>query len=114
MDGDTITLTRQAHEDLIDARDHAAAMREIASGTLEILSSAEADAYLAAPSPLAFWRRHRGLTQAALAACVGIAQPSLAQAEAGRRGLSVAVWARLAKQLRTRIEDLLPEEMTAN
>jgi transcriptional regulator with XRE-family HTH domain len=81
---------------------------------METLSSAEADAYLAAPTPLAFWRKHRGLTQAVLAERVGIAQPSLAQAEAGRRGLSVGVWAKLAKTLRTRIEDLLPETVSAD
>jgi DNA-binding XRE family transcriptional regulator len=114
MDGDTITLTRDQYEDLIDARDHAAAMRDIATGAMETLSSAEADAYLAAPTPLAFWRKHRGLTQAVLAERVGIAQPSLAQAEAGRRGLSVGVWAKLAKTLRTRIEDLLPETVSAD
>ena len=109
MDADTITLTRAQYQDLIDSRDHATAMRDIATGAMETLSSAEADAYLAAPTPLAFWRRHRGLTQAVLAAQVGIAQPSLAQAETGRRGLSAAVWSKLAKALKTRIEDLLPD-----
>lgn len=108
-DRDTITLTRAVYEDLIDARDHALAMRDIASGAVETLSGAEVDAYLAAPSPLAFWRRHRGLTQAALAARVGIAQSSLARAESGRRGLKVETYARLAKALDTRIEDLLAD-----
>jgi DNA-binding XRE family transcriptional regulator len=42
-----------------------------------------------------------------LAARVGIAQSSLAQAETGRRGLKVETYAKLAKVLRTRIEDLL-------
>ena len=70
-----ITLTRAEYEDLIDARDHALAMRDIASGAVETLSGAELDAYLAGPTPLAFWRRHRGMTQAALAAWIGIAQP---------------------------------------
>ena len=109
MDGDTVTLTREAYEDLIDARDHAAAMRDIAGGAMETLSGADVDSYLTAASPLAFWRRHRGLTQAALAGAVGIAQPSLAQAESGRRGFSVQVWAKLAKALKVRIEDLLPD-----
>jgi DNA-binding XRE family transcriptional regulator len=108
-DSDTITLTRAEYEDLIDARDHAQAMRDIASGALETLTGTEVDAYLAAPTPLAFWRRHRGMTQAALAAEVGIAQPSLAQAETGRRGLSVQTYAKLAKALKTRIEDLLTD-----
>jgi DNA-binding XRE family transcriptional regulator len=109
-DADTITLTRAEYEDLIDARDHAQAMRDIASGVMETLTGSEVDAYLAAPTPLAFWRRHRGKTQAALAAEVGIAQPSLAQAETGRRGLSVQTYAKLAKVLKTRIEDLLADQ----
>ena len=104
---DTVTITRAAYEDLIDARDHGRAMREIATGAVETLT--EVDAYLAAPSNLAFWRRRRGMTQAALAAQVGITQPSLAQAESRRRGLSVMTYAKLAKALRVRIEDLLDE-----
>jgi hypothetical protein len=106
-DAATITLTRAEYEDLIDARDHALAMRDIASGATETLTGDAVDAYLAARTPLAFWRRHRGLTQAVLAARVGIAQSSLAQAETGRRGLKVETYAKLAKALGTRIEDLL-------
>jgi DNA-binding XRE family transcriptional regulator len=107
--GDTITLTRAEYEDLIDARDHAQAMRDIASGAMETVTDAGVDAYLAAATPLAFWRRHRGLTQAALAVRVGIAQASLARAETGRRGLKVETYARLAKVLKVRIEDLLAD-----
>jgi transcriptional regulator with XRE-family HTH domain len=85
-------------------------MREIAAGTMPTLSDDEVDAYLASPTNLAFWRRHRKLTQVELAAKVGIAQPSLAQAETGRRGLSVDTYAKLAKALRVRIEDLLDDD----
>jgi len=106
---DTITLTRAEYEDLIDARDHALAMRDIAIGAVETLTGADVDLYLAAATPLAFWRRHRGLTQAELAGRVGIAQSSLAQAETGRRGLKVTTYAKLAKVLKTRIEDLLAD-----
>ncbi len=102
-------MSRDACDDLIDARDHAIAMRDIASGAVEMLTGPEVDAYLAAPSPLAFWRRHRGLTQVALAAQVGIAQSLLAQAETGGRGLKVETYARLAKGFNTRIEDLLAD-----
>ena len=106
---DTITLTRAEYEDLIDARDHAQAMRDIATGAVETLTGDEVDAYLASPTNLAFWRRHRNMTQTALAAQVGIAQPSLAQAETGRRGLSVSTYAKVAKALKVRIEDLLDD-----
>jgi len=108
-DTETVTITRAAYEDLIDARDHGRAMREIVTGAVETLTGAEVDAYLAAPSNLAFWRHHRGMSQAALAAAIGIKQPSLAQAETRRRGLSVTTYAKLAKVLRVRIEDLLDD-----
>jgi DNA-binding XRE family transcriptional regulator len=107
MDTNTVTITRAEYDDLIDARDHAQAMRDIATGGTETLTGAEVDAYLAAATPLAFWRRHRGMTQAALAAAAGIAQPSLAGAESGRRGLAVTTYAKVAKALKVRIEDLL-------
>jgi DNA-binding XRE family transcriptional regulator len=107
---DTIILTRAEYEDLIDARDHARALRDIATGAVETLTGAELDAYLASPTNLAFWRRHRNMTQTALAAQLGIAQPSLAQAETGRRGLSVDTYAKLGKVLKVRIEDLLDDE----
>ena len=68
MDTDTVTLTRAEYEALIDARDHAQAMREVATGAMETLSDAELDAYLAAQSPLAFWRKHRGLLSTVWAA----------------------------------------------
>ena len=113
MGSDTITLTRAEYDDLIDARDHAVAMREVATGAMETLSDADVDACLAAPSPLAFWRKRRRLTQAALAAAAGItqpylAQPYLAQIERGVRGGDVVLYAKFAQALRVRIEDLAP------
>ncbi len=41
---DTITLTRADYEDLIDAGDHAQAMRDIGTGAGETLTGAEVDA----------------------------------------------------------------------
>jgi len=107
MDTNTVTIAPAEYDDLIDARDYAQAMRDIATGATETLTGAEVDAYVAAATPLAFWRRLRGLTQAALAAAAGIAQPSLAWAESGRRGLAVTTYAKVAKALEVRIEDLL-------
>ena len=103
MPEETITLTRTEYQDLVDARDHAIAMRDVATGAMETLADAELDAYLAAPSPLAFWRKRRGLTQAALASEVGITQAYLAQIERGVRTWDVQLYARLAKTLRVPI-----------
>jgi DNA-binding XRE family transcriptional regulator len=103
-----VVLSRQEDQDLLDARDHAAAMREVASGA-DTLTHAELDEYLAAPTPLAYWRKRRDLTQARLASRVEISQPYLAQLESGRRVGDVTLYAKLAAVLRLRIEDLVPE-----
>ena len=103
-----ITITKQAYEDLIDARDHAIAMRDIAAGA-PVLNEAETLAYLEAVTPLAFWRNHRGMNQATLAAAVGISQPYLAQMETGRRVGTIGHYAGLARALHVRIEDLLSD-----
>jgi DNA-binding XRE family transcriptional regulator len=108
MESDTVTVTRAEYEDLIDTRDAAIAMGLVGRGEMETLSEADMDAYLAASSPLQFWRKHRGLTQTKLAEVAGMTQSHLAQAERGRRGLSVGIYSRLATALRVRIEDLLP------
>ena len=105
---DLIVLTREEFEDLIDARDHADAMRAIATGAMETLTSAELDRLLSASTPLAFWRKRRGLTQRALAEGVGVTQPYLAQIESGKRVGDVALHAKLARALGIAIEDLLP------
>ncbi len=104
---DTVILTRREYEDLVDARDHAVAMRAVATGVMETLDDAEMDAFLAGPTPLAFWRARRGLTQAALAERLGITQPYLAQLEAGKRVGNIRLYARMAKALGLRIEDLV-------
>lgn len=108
MSKDTITLTRAEYTDLVDARDHAQAMRDVTTGAMETLSDTDMDAYLAALTPLAFWRKRRGLTQAALALAVGITQPYLAQIERGIRLGDILLYAKFARALRVRIEDLVP------
>lgn len=109
IDGDTVTLSRAEYEALIDARDHATALRRVAEGSLETLTEAEMDGYLAAPTPIAFWRRRRKMTQAALAALVGVSQPYLAQIETGKRVGEVGLYARLSRALHVTMEDLVIE-----
>jgi hypothetical protein len=75
-----VVMDRNDDEDLIDSRDAAIAMREIAAGAPTIPDS-EMDAYLAAPTPLAFWRERARKTQTALADEIGVSQPFLAQIE---------------------------------
>ena len=103
-----VVLSRDEYEELIDARDHALAMAAHINGTDPGLTDAEMDAYLAAPTPLSYWRKQRGLTQAALASAAGISQPYLAQLESGRRkSADIAVYARMAKRLAVQLEDLI-------
>ena len=97
-----------AEQDQTDASQHARTMAEIAAGA-PMLTSAELDDYLAAPSPLAFWRKRSGKTQAVLAAEVSISQAFLAQLEGGKREGSLGVMARLAKVLGVQMEDLIKE-----
>lgn len=102
-----VVMSRQEYQDLMDARDHAAAMHAVAAGA-DTFTDDELDEYLSAPTPLAYWRKRRGMTQAGLAAALAISQPYLAQLEAGKRTGDVTLYARLAEALRLRIEDLVP------
>jgi DNA-binding XRE family transcriptional regulator len=103
-----VSLPKSEFQDLVDARDHAMAMRDVAGGA-PILTEAELDAFLAAASPLAFWRKRAGMTQTALARKTGISQAFLAQIEAGSRDGTVAVWQRISEALSLRIEDLIAD-----
>ncbi len=103
-----IVMSRRDYEDLIDARDHTWAMRDVAAGA-PTLTSHELDDYLAAKTPLAFWRRRAGLTATALAAQVGISQAYLTQLEQAQRAGSLALHAKLARALGIRIEDLMAD-----
>ena len=108
MHSRTITLSTTEYEALVDARDHAMAMREIASGAAATLSAKDTDAYLAARSPLEFWRRHRGFTQSALAAQCELCTSSISLAESGKRGMSAAAWVKMSKALKLHVEDIMP------
>jgi DNA-binding XRE family transcriptional regulator len=94
-------------EETGDRRDSEIALLEIAAGSVELLTHVEVTELLAAPTPLAFWRRRRGLTQAALADAVGISQAYLAQIEGGKRTGDVKVYQRVASVLRVDVDDLL-------
>ena len=104
-----VVIPAQEFDELVDARDHAQAMAAYRRGDGDWLTDAEMAEFLAASSPLAFWRQRRHLTQVQLAASVGISQGYLAQIETGKRTGDVALYRRLARQLGVAIEDLIPE-----
>jgi DNA-binding XRE family transcriptional regulator len=103
-----VLLSLDEYEDLTDARGHEAAMRAVASGAIDTLSEQDTEAYLAAKTPLAFWRRHRGVTQQTLAEAIGISQAYVAQIENGVREGSPVMLRDIARALRVRMEDLVP------
>jgi DNA-binding XRE family transcriptional regulator len=94
-----------ALDDRIDA---AAAARAIAdlegreSDNLSVVEIAEKD-----KSPLRFWRRRRGLTQADLAGRAGLSQAYVAEIESGAKDGSPKAMARLARTLDVPLDDLL-------
>ena len=97
-------------EDARDIRDAEKAIAEIEAGSVELLSEADVQAYLEASSPLAFWRKHRGLTQVALAETVGVSQAYLAQVESGKRTADIRIYQRLANRLGVTLDDVVPPE----
>ena len=64
---------------------------------------------LAAPTPLAFWRRKRGLTQTQLAEHVGISQNYVASLEKGDRKGDPALFKKLATALAVPMENLIAD-----
>lgn len=104
----SITLSSKEYQDLIDARDHAIAMRDVANGT-PLLTANEVEAFINTSTPLAFWRKYRGLSQTKLAEQLSISQAYLAQIEIGKRVGDVRLYAKLASALGLRIEGLLAE-----
>jgi transcriptional regulator with XRE-family HTH domain len=85
-------------------------MAAVAHGEQDMLTAEETAAALAAPTPLAFWRVKRGLTQKELSLAVGVSQSYVADLEAGRRKGDAALVKRLARALRLRMEDLVADE----
>jgi DNA-binding XRE family transcriptional regulator/PHD/YefM family antitoxin component YafN of YafNO toxin-antitoxin module len=97
----------EAMQDAADAAAHERTMAEIAAGMQEWLTSEEVDAALAEPTPLAFWRKKRGLAQKELAKTVGISPSYLSGLESGARKGDPQLFLRLSRALRVRMEDIV-------
>lgn len=105
-----VVVPRRDYEDLLDTAVGRKAEAALAAGGEELLSSEETAALLAAPAPLAFWRKKRGQTQTQLATAVGLSQNFLSDLERGKARGDVTLYAKLARYLDVTIEDLVPEE----
>ena len=102
-------LPRSELEELRDAAARASEVAAYRAGEAPGLSSEQALAFAEAVSPLAFWRRYRGLTQAELAGKVGIAQNYLSDIENGKRAGDVTLWLKLSRELNLPVEALVDE-----
>ncbi|MDR6953801.1 DNA-binding XRE family transcriptional regulator [Ancylobacter sp. 3268] len=98
-----------ASEDAADARAAGAVLSRIEAGTEALIADEDMDAYLAAATPLAFWRKKRGLTQAALASATGVGQGFLSEIESGKKTGDVATLKKIANALGLRIDDIVAE-----
>lgn len=94
-------------EDWRDSQIAVAAHARLMAGE-ETISSEEMDALLAAPTPLAFWRAHRGFTTQAFADQTGVSATDVETIESGARPLSPELARRFADELRLEVEDLVP------
>jgi DNA-binding XRE family transcriptional regulator len=94
----------------LDMREMIDAAASVAHGEQEMLTAQETAAALAAPTPVAFWRVKRGLTQRQLGQTVGVSQSYVADLEAGRSKGETALIKRLAQALHLRMEDLVLDD----
>ena len=115
---DIVVLSRKEYDQLIAAaaEDVAAAeilrrsIARVKSGEEESFTGAEVDAFLAAKTPLAFFRKKRGMSQDTLAKRAGITQSYLSEIENGRKSSDVRTLRKLADALKVSLDSLVPEE----
>jgi hypothetical protein len=110
---DIVILSRKEYDRLLVAANEnvadAAIARKAIARNEETLSESEMDELLAARTPLAFWRKKRGLTQTELATSAGMAQGFLSEIEGGLKTGDVTVLQRIAVALEISLLDLVPD-----
>jgi DNA-binding XRE family transcriptional regulator len=96
----------EAAEMLADVRAYDEAKARLAAGE-ETVPAEVTWALLEGANPIAVWRKHRQLSQQALAEQVGISKAYLSQLESGKRSGAVQIRSRLAQALRVDLDDLV-------
>jgi DNA-binding XRE family transcriptional regulator len=104
-----VVLPRSDYEHLVDLLAAHKIEAALATRREELLTAEEAAALLAAPTPLAFWRRKRDKTQSQLAAEAGVSQKFLSDLERGKTKGDETLYGKLAHSLDLSIDDLAPE-----
>ncbi len=107
----TVTIPRSEYEALraaVDGFEDAAAMAAYrATRADESVPIEVADRLLAGDNPLRVWRRHRGMTQRALAAAIGVGKSYLSEIESGKKDGSIRVIKAAANALDVDLDDLV-------
>ena len=101
---------RQRRQHARDAETLRCSIARVRSGEEETFTSDEVDAFLAAKTPLAFFRKKRGMSQDDLARRAGITQGYLSEIEIGREGGDVRTLRKLADALAVSLDSLVPDE----
>ncbi len=102
---DRLCAAAEDAEDLAAVAEHDA---RLAAGEEEEIPLAVVKALLAGDNLVRVWRKHRGHTLAALAACAGISTSYLSQIETGQREGTLTTMARVAAALAVDLDDLVP------
>jgi transcriptional regulator with XRE-family HTH domain len=103
---DALTVGRR-DEDAADAAHANNILADIERGTETLLTSEQANQLLGAKTPLAFWRKHRGVTQEALSKAIGVAQGFISEIENGTKTGDVQTLAAMARALAISLDDLV-------
>jgi DNA-binding XRE family transcriptional regulator/PHD/YefM family antitoxin component YafN of YafNO toxin-antitoxin module len=98
---------RRTDEDAADAAHANRILAAVGSGTETLLTSEQADQLLDAKSPLAFWRKYRGVTQQAVSESIGVAQGFISEIESGTKTGDVQTLAAIARVLGITLDDLV-------
>ncbi len=115
--GDDIVILSRAEYDALargrydenaaDASRANSILADIESGNETLLTSEQTDQLLSAKTPLAFWRKHRGMTQEALSRSIGVAQGFVSEIENGTKTGDVQTLANMARALAISLDDLV-------
>jgi ribosome-binding protein aMBF1 (putative translation factor) len=124
-DRDTVTLTRAEYAALMERLEDAEDAQALAAHRARVKEIGE-DAALAGclpielvrrmiegEHPLRIWREHRGLSGQQLAAKSGVSQPYISDIELRKKPGSVDAFAKLAKALNVKIDDLVDDRKAA-
>lgn len=107
---DKVILSLEDFEDMLDViafdEAKAAAVYDKTRGEESIPADVVMRLISGEESPLRVWREHRALTQADLAAKVGVSQATVAELESGRKKGSIETLKALATALNVDLEDI--------